>query len=191
MSTLRWLGLSVAAVEGTATVKRFFRRRDYYNDALARATETERHLVVVGDPKAGATTRILPATGSGDLCIDLTGCPSSENGLAADITKRVDVVKDDSAVVFVSCVLEYVDDIQAAWAEIVRMAGSPSNIFIVTVEPWSLTARLYPGAKWVIDKAPPEGTELVYRPVSTESKVIAGTVVAGSAGAIVWPDAKG
>ena len=27
-------------------------------------------------------------------------------------------------------------------------AGSPDNLFLVFVEPWTLTASLYPGARW-------------------------------------------
>jgi hypothetical protein len=57
-------------------------------------------------------------------------------------------IADDSAVVYVSCVLEYVTDPESALGELQRMAGSPENLFIVFVEPWSVTAVLYPGAKW-------------------------------------------
>jgi len=68
---------------------------------------------------------------------------------AADLTAGpVPGIVDDSAVVFVSCVLEYVSDPEAALHELRRMAGSPDNLFLVLVEPWTLTAVLYPGARW-------------------------------------------
>ncbi len=51
---------------------------------------------------------------------------------AADLTAGpVPGVADDSAVVFVSCVLEYVSDPEAALLELQRMAGSAENLFIV------------------------------------------------------------
>ncbi len=69
--------------------------------------------------------------------------------VVADITKGpIPDVADNSSVVFVSCVLEYVTDIDAALREISRIAGSADNVFVVTVQPWTLTARLYPGARW-------------------------------------------
>ncbi len=67
----------------------------------------------------------------------------------ADITKGpIEGIADDSAVVFASCVLEYVTDAAAALRELARIAGSPENLFLVLVEPWTLTATLYPGARW-------------------------------------------
>ena len=58
-----------------------------------------------------------------------------------------DLTKGNSAVVFVSCVLDYVADIDAALREISRIASSADNVFVVTVQPWTLTAPL-PGARW-------------------------------------------
>ena len=112
--------------------------------------ELGRPLVVVGDPDAGAHTRLVRAYDCGDLCIDLHGCPKCRIMQAADLTAGpVPGIPDNSAVVYVSCVLEYVTDPESALGELQRMAGSPENMFIVFVEPWSVTAVLYPGAKWV------------------------------------------
>ncbi|MBK8263789.1 MAG: hypothetical protein IPK80_20940 [Nannocystis sp.] len=56
--------------------------------------------------------------------------------IVADITRgKIPNIADDSAVVFVSCVLEYVEDLHGALAEIARIAGSPDNLFIVNVQP--------------------------------------------------------
>jgi hypothetical protein len=61
-------------------------------------------------------------------------------------------------------VLEYVDDIEAAWREIMRAAGGDAeNVFVVRVSPWCATSRLYPGARWVLHQAPPDGP-LSYSP---------------------------
>jgi hypothetical protein len=55
---------------------------------------------------------------------------------------------DDSAVLYVACVLEYVTDLRRSMDEILRIAGEPENIYLVTVQPWTLTAALHPAARW-------------------------------------------
>lgn len=134
------------ALELAGAATRFEARKHLYAAAQRRATETGRPLVVIGDPNTGMHTRLAAATGCGDVCLDLTGCPACPVGLAVDITRPVAQVADDSAVVFVSCVLEYVNDPQAASREILRMAGSWENVFVVAVQSWTLTSLFYPGA---------------------------------------------
>ena len=129
------LGGAVLA-EGGMALRRFEARRRGFEAAARRASALGRPLVVVGDPDAGAHTRLVRAYGCGDLCIDLQGCPMCRVTQAADLTVGpVPGVADDSAVVFVSCVLEYVSDVEVAIQELQRMAGSPENLFIVFVEP--------------------------------------------------------
>lgn len=134
-------------LESAMALGRFQRRKRLYDAALKRAVKTERQLVVVGDPNAGLHTRIIPAYGCGDICVDLEGCPACPTAVEADITKPIDGIEDDSVVVFCCCVLEYVDDIHAATAELNRIAGSSENLFLVFVDRWSLTGYLYPGGK--------------------------------------------
>ena len=43
------------------------------------------------------------------------------------------------------CTLEYVERVEPALREILRISGG--HAFFVGVEPWTLTAYLYPGAK--------------------------------------------
>lgn len=141
--------VGLAAAEAGFAMQRWQRRRTSFAAAARRALDLGRPLVVVGDPHAGAHTSLMPAYGCGDLCIDLRGCPRCESYRAADITRGpIAGIADDSAVVFVSCVFEYVDNLEAARREILRIAGDPANVFAVTVQPWTLTAALYPGARW-------------------------------------------
>ncbi len=129
-------------------------RSNLFGAANKRAKSIQRPLLVVGDPFGGVWTKIFPAYGCGDVCIDLQGCKCPVQ-IQADITKGVNL-ESDSYVVYVACVLEYVEDIEAAWLEIIRLAGSVDNIFIVRVQSWTLSSWLVPGAKWVIRKAPPQ-----------------------------------
>ncbi len=129
-----------------------------------------------------AHTRLVRAYDCGDLCIDLHGCPRCRVMQAADLTAGpVPGIVDDSAVVFVSCVLEYVSDPEAALHELRRMAGSPDNLFLVLVEPWTLTAVLYPGARWATSDPP------TMKPITPTRKLAAMAGLAGLFGVALWP----
>ena len=149
-TTARYALAVLAGVEGLAALQRHRRRSVLYERAKARAIATDRQLVVVGDPDAGAHTSLKRAYGCGDLCLDLNGAPGCRVAAAVDITKGNSPVLSDSAVVYVACVLEYVDKPKAAWAEVLRMAGSPDNVYMAVVQPWTLTAALYPGARQTV-----------------------------------------
>jgi len=114
-------------------------RGNVYECASRDAVAAGRSLVVVGAPDRGATG----GYGCGDVTVDIasSACPVT---LRADITKKLPF-EDDSVTVFVSCVLEYVDDAEVAYNELRRVAGE--HLFLVRVEPWTLAAYLYPGAK--------------------------------------------
>lgn len=117
-------------------------RSRVYALASREAVRLGKPLVVVGAPDGGVTA----GYGCGDVTVDLAPsvCPVS---VQANISERMPF-DDNSAVVFVSCVLEYVDDYEGAMRELRRVAGD--NLHIVRVEPWTATAYLYPGAKRTI-----------------------------------------
>lgn len=147
MNWAAWTLVGVGVLEGGAALVRHSERTSVFAAAVRRATELGRQLVVVGDPDAGLHTRIVRAYGCGDVCVDLNGCPACPTAIAADITKPLPFA-DNSVVVFVSCVLEYVPKMEAAYRELLRVAGDVTNLFVVTVQPWTVTATLYPGATW-------------------------------------------
>ena len=176
----RWVLGGLAGAEAVAYAARQRSRSALYRAAESRARCLGRTFVVVGDPDAGATR----GPGYGDVCMDLTGCPLAPAGVgvAADITKHTGI-PDDSAVVFVSCVLEYVNDGGAAVREVFRMAGSADNVFLALVQPWTATAHLYPGSRNTVSVHPLAGGELVrVRPISTPSRVLYG----GALAALAW-----
>jgi len=71
---------------------------------------------------------------------------------------------DDSCVVFCCHCLEKTPDIESAWKEISRIAGSPSNIFVSHIK--GGLASLAPDVKWNIELAPPLSPKLSYKPRS-------------------------
>ena len=76
ISRLARLALGGALItEAGMALHRFEARRRAFDSAARRAALLQRPLIVVGDPDAGAHTRIIRAYGCGDLCVDLTGCP--------------------------------------------------------------------------------------------------------------------
>jgi len=176
-----------ALVEGGAALVRFRERTVAFRSAMERAVATNRRLVVIGDPDAGFHTRFMRAYGCGDVCVDLNGCPKCPVTVVADLTAGpIPGVDDDSAVVFLSCVLEYVPDIEAALAEVSRIAGSPENAFIVTVQPWTLTARLYPGAHWRLSSSCAQST-VTMASVGLEEKLAATAALGILAATAFWP----
>ena len=180
-----FLGGALAAESGLA-IRRFEVRRRVYEAAARRAVELGRPLIVVGDPDAGAHTRLVRAYGCGDLCVDLRGCPRCQVMQAVDLTEGpVAGIADDSAVVYVSCVLEYVSDPAAALRELYRMAGAPDNLFLVFVDPWSFTATLYPGARWagIADES-----QIAMTPVTTARKAATAGSLIGLLALAFWPN---
>jgi hypothetical protein len=145
LRALGWTAASVAVWESGWWLRRRLRRSAGYQTALAYARSMNRELVVVGAPDAGATS----GYGCGDVTVDLqpTTCPIS---MQLDVTKPLPFA-NDSVVVFCSCVLEYVSDVNAALSEIERISGG--HAFFVGVEPWTLTAYLYPGARRTLPAA--------------------------------------
>ena len=135
--------LAAGSWEGYWWARRLDDRKTLYDRALSHARYLGVPLIVVGAPDRGATA----GPGCGDLVIDIE--PSqSPNFLQADITKPLPI-PSNAAVVFVSCVLEYVGDFDAAWHELQRIA--PGRVYVCRVAPWTLSAYLYPGAKRVVD----------------------------------------
>lgn len=181
----RLLFAGTLAAEGLAAQRRFAARAEQYQLAQARALAAGRPLVVVGDPDAGLHTRFARAYGCGDVCIDLLGCPACPNSVTVDLAKGSGLA-DNSAVVFVSCVLEYVDDFAGVAKELLRVAGGHENLFIVTVQPWTFTAHLYPGAKQTVMWDAASGA-LSFAPVSGVRKALA----AGLFGSLAWSAVKG
>lgn len=148
----------------TSLVFRRARRRSLYAAALERAQATGKPLLVLGDPDGGIVDSTVGRSyGCGDVCTDLTGCPRCPRGLpgrAEDVLPRL---APGGHVVFASCVLEYVDDVDLVARELWRVSGG--DLFVAHVEPASLAARLYPGARRRILSAPPDGPRVVYAPL--------------------------
>ena len=142
------LGLGgVAVAETAATWTRWEQRRRLFLAADARARQLGRPLLVVLPRKEGWFNRSMRLYEYGARYPDIFSRRNSPVIFADSLARGV-AVQGDSAVLYVACVLEYVTDLRRSMDEILRIAGEPANIYIVTVQPWTLTAALHPAARW-------------------------------------------
>jgi hypothetical protein len=113
-------------------------------DAEIQAKALGRPLLVIGAPDHGMTGG-YPC---GDITADNEPSSSCPNFVQVDLSSQRLPLADNSVVVFISCVLEYVPDLQTALAELWRVSGG--EIYLVRVQPWTLTAFFYPGAQRIL-----------------------------------------
>jgi hypothetical protein len=154
--------------ESVICIKRKLNRRYVFNLAKKRSNKIGLPLLVIGDPYNGIASIITGIDYEcGDLCIDLTGCMKCKNALQGkleDLIKQIDINK---YVVYISCVLEYLEDLPLIISYLKDM--DPNNLFIVTVEWYCIMSRFYPyfltqeePAKYIIYKAPPYYEKIIY-----------------------------
>jgi hypothetical protein len=152
---------------------RHYNRLNIYKMALEQSNKTNKPLIVYGDPYNGVGSKfwnkIFGTYGCGDMAVDLTGCPKCDNGIKSDILEHLKTIESDSAIIFISCVLEYVDNIEEVIKEIYRVAGSNNNIFIVCVSRYSLTGYSYSDGSDTsknLIKAPPYNDMITFEKIS-------------------------
>ena len=125
------------------------KRKKVYQSVKDYAKKVNKPLMIIGDPYNGISSKFEGDAlyGCGDVCIDLTGCPKCKNSIRVKgpIPEKLKQFKNDSYVVYVSYVLEYVDDYEESVKELRRVGGD--NVFALTVSPLCLTSYLYPGRK--------------------------------------------
>lgn len=144
-------------------------RYKIYKLAEEKSKLENKPLLVVGDPHNGHGSKFfnsfMDTYKCGDITIDLTGAPLC-NGIKTDILSYLKEQQSNSLVIFISCVLEYVDDIDLVIDEIYRVAGDSSNIFIVTVNKWALASLFYMDSTTPLTKrlinAPPIYDKITY-----------------------------
>lgn len=127
-------------------------RNIVYNMAVERSKKTNLPLVVIGDPYNGLGSKFynlfMKGYDCGNITVDINGAKKCPNGINNDILSYLKKQKSNSQILFISCVLEYVDDIEIIIDEIKRVSGSNDNIFIVSVNKYSLSAYFYYGSNY-------------------------------------------
>lgn len=117
------------------------RKRYIYNLAKKRANETDKLLMVIGDPLNGSffhryfTHKILgPPYEYGDVSIDLSGCPENSGySIKAPLEDIIYKFHTNSYVIYISQTLEYIDSkkIYDVLKELIRVSNK--DLFIVNM----------------------------------------------------------
>lgn len=147
------------------------RRKLYYKQAYQKSQSSEKPLMVIGDPSSGnvLTQKTGHQYGCGDICIDIMGCPKCTNQIKRDLTEILPKFKNNSHVIFVSCVLEFIPNLKTIYKELKRVSGN--DLYIVYVKKPYILHKLFPyyydnGTQFrfvnAIHKGPPEYPELEY-----------------------------
>jgi len=121
--------------------------------------------MVVGDPYGGPTNRVLGAFyGCGDVTVDIGGsrCP---NTIKDDLTSTLQKLPDRFCVIFVSVVLEYVENLKTCVAELERVSGG--NLFVVYIQP---SSRAF-NQKYSSGKNDPPAVNKIYRAPPTHASI--------------------
>ena len=115
---------------------RIYRRTSIYNKALKKSKETNKKLLVIGNPTAGFINRnIYKSYYCGDVCLDLNGCDNCQNQIKGDLLEEIKKLESDKYVVFESCVLEYISksDLLEIRTELYRISGG--DLYEVRIYP--------------------------------------------------------
>jgi len=143
MNTFLLIIIILIAYETAICILRKIKRRVMYKKAQERAKETGKKLLVIGDPYNGIASKTTGCDyGCGDLCLDLTGCPNCPKSIKGRLEDNIKELKLENYVVYISCVLEYVDDLPLIMSYLDKM--NQKDLFVVNVEWYSLMAWFYP-----------------------------------------------
>ena len=124
-------------------ILRKIKRRIIYSKAKERAKKTGKKLLVIGDPYNGLASKITGCDyGCGDLCLDLTGCPNCPKSIKGRLEDTIADINLEEYVVYISCVLEYTDDLEYIKTFLDKM--DQEDLFVVNVEWYSFMAWFYP-----------------------------------------------
>jgi hypothetical protein len=134
-------------------ILRKIKRRTVYAKAKQRAHQTGKKLLVIGDPYNGLASKTTGCDyGCGDLCMDLTGCPNCPKTIKGRLEDNLTDINLNEYIIYISCVLEYVDDIEYIQTFLDKV--DPDDLFVVNVEWYSLMAYFYP--YFLTDEQPPK-----------------------------------
>jgi hypothetical protein len=116
--------------------QRNFRRYNYYKASLYDAKKNKKKLLVVGCPSSGGVSGkisyLLNLYGCGDILIDIKKNSKCFNHVSTDLKNFLSVQKDNSYVIFVSVVLEYIENIDETLIELERVSGG--NLYVVPID---------------------------------------------------------
>lgn len=156
------------------------RRRELMAAALLRSRELDRRLLIIRPAHESWFDRAFQAWECGAHIRELTESThvTVDEILESATLRRTGygpIFADNSSVIFVAC-LEYTREVRTLLNEIHSIAGHTDNIFVVTMQPWSLAVSLDPRAEWA---GLSDGHVVALGKVSKLQRGLVGTLVAG------------
>lgn len=116
--------------------QRNFRRYYYYKAALYKAQKLNKKLVVVGCPLSGGLSGkislLFKLYGCGDILIDIKKNSKCQNHISIDLLSYLSQQENNSCIIFVSVVLEYIENIDETLIELKRVSGG--NLYVVPID---------------------------------------------------------
>jgi len=155
---------SIGGYEFIRGMQTRIQRKKMYQKALKRKKETGKPLLVIGDPYNGGMNSILGNDyDAGDITLDINGCPELRkrgnfNIIEGKLEDEIVKLQSNSYIVFLSCVLEYVncENMQKVIQELHRISYNGKiekdtdnpNLFIVTVPTFTIHSEIYFPVLW-------------------------------------------
>tara|TARA_Y100000817_G_scaffold294078_1_gene267627 strand:- start:3760 stop:4233 length:474 start_codon:yes stop_codon:yes gene_type:complete len=141
---LFYIIILILILEIISGLYRQYNRITEYNKAYQLSKKLNKPLLVIGDPNNGFMSKILGLTyPCGDLCLDIVGCKGCKNQIEGDALQELKKMKDNSYIIFESCVLEYIQYNKLVREEILRVSGN--KYFEVRIGLSLINLGYYPG----------------------------------------------
>jgi len=133
----------VIVVEISLSIFRSFRRKRNFRLALSQKHKTGKRLLVIGDPNNGGWSSVIGKEyDCGDVCTDLVGCKKCPNQIQGNLIDVLKSFPNNSVVIFESCVLEYVPELQKVQQEMKRISNN--DIYSTRIGPTLMYLWYFP-----------------------------------------------
>ena len=157
MNPVACFAAAYAIMDFASWCQRMRWREVYFAKARRASQERGKPMLVVGCPD-GWTTKESASWqrhGCGDFTLDIVPC-NCPRPIRADVTRLEALPDRVFGATFISCVLEHVDDLPAAWDHLHRVTDGP--VYVVHPQWYSPFAWRLDDHNWMIRKA--KGGEL-------------------------------
>lgn len=115
--------------------RRNIRKYLYFKEVQFLSKKLNKKLLVIGDPNSGDFFSFIGKLffnyNCGDICLDIEGCRKCNNSVKSDLYEYLSKQSDNSLVIFVFCSLEYIEDIEKTFKEILRVSGKDYKIVFI------------------------------------------------------------
>ena len=111
----------LAIYSGLHAFKRLYVQKKLFTIAQEKSKQTNKPLIVIGDPCNGFWNSIFKTYNHGDLCLDINGCNKCKK---YDINKTyLNEITSNSIVLFESGTFGFSNDLLKTWSNAIKASG--------------------------------------------------------------------